>query len=51
MEQQSPGMIGNLVSKIVDNIQIKITNIYVRIEDTLSIPRMPFALGVVIGSI
>ncbi len=44
-------MIGNLVSKIVDNIQIKITNIYVRIEDTLSIPRMPFALGVVIGSI
>ena len=39
-----------LIQKIIDNIQIKITNIYIRIEDTLSIPNQPFALGVVIGS-
>lgn len=51
LEQQSPGMMGNLISKIVDNIQIKISNVYVRIEDTLSIPRMPFVIGIVIGSI
>jgi len=44
-------MIMGLVQKIVDNIQIKVSNVYVRIEDTLSIPRMPFALGIVIGSI
>lgn len=51
LEQKSPGMIMSLVQKIVDNIQIKVTNVYVRIEDPLSIPRMPFALGIVIGSI
>ncbi len=44
-------MIPNLISKIVDNIQLKITNVYIRIEDTLSIPRMPFVLGIIIGSI
>jgi hypothetical protein len=44
-------MMANLVSKIIDNIQIKITNVYIRIEDTLSIPRMPIVLGLVIGSI
>lgn len=41
----------NLISKVVDNIQVKISNVYVRIEDTLSIPTMPFCLGMVIGSI
>ncbi len=40
-----------MISKIIDNIQIKITNVYVRIEDTMSIPRMPIVLGLVIGSI
>jgi hypothetical protein len=25
--------------------------VYIRIEDTMSIPRLPFALGIVIGSI
>ena len=44
-------MMANLISKIIDNIQIKITNVYVRIEDTMSIPRMPSVLGLVIGSI
>jgi Vacuolar sorting-associated protein 13, N-terminal len=44
-------MIANLVSKIIDNIQLKISNVYIRIEDTLSIPRMPIVLGLVIGSI
>jgi vacuolar protein sorting-associated protein 13A/C len=44
-------MMATLISKIIDNIQIKITNVYVRIEDTMSIPRMPLVLGLVIGSI
>ena len=44
-------MIAGLVSKILDNIQLKVTNVYLRIEDTLSIPRMPFALGIIIGSV
>lgn len=40
-----------LISKIVDNLQFKLTNVYVRIEDNLSIPKIPFTLGIVIGSI
>ena len=30
---------------------MKISNVYVRIEDDLSIPTMPFNLGIIIGSI
>jgi sporulation-control protein spo0M len=44
-------MIANLVTKVIDNIQLKISNVYIRIEDDLSIPRQPFALSLVIGSI
>lgn len=43
-------MIQKMVAKIIDNIQIKLTNIYIRVEDELSIPKQPFALGMVIGS-
>ena len=51
MDQSNPGVIGTLVSNIIDNIQVKVTNIYVRIEDELSFPGHPYAMGVVIGSI
>ena len=44
-------MLANLVSNIVYNIQIKIKNVYVRIEDSLSIPRMPFTIGIVVGEV
>ena len=44
-------MMSNLISKIIDNLQFKITNVYIRIEDTLSIPSMPFALGIIVGSV
>jgi hypothetical protein len=44
-------MISSLVSNIIDNIQIKIKNIYLRVEDELSFPGNPYALGIVIGKI
>lgn len=40
-----------MVTKIIDNLQLRLSNIYVRIEDDISVPRMPFALGMVIGNI
>lgn len=44
-------MMANLISNIIDNVQIKVSNVYVRIEDDLSIPNQPFALGMIIGEI
>ena len=38
LEQSNPGMMANLITKIIDNIQVKISNVYIRIEDELSIP-------------
>lgn len=48
--ESSPGMIEKLITKIVDNIQINLKNVYVRVEDSESFSQ-EFALGLKIGGI
>jgi hypothetical protein len=36
MKKKDPSAVDNLVNKIIDNIQIKITNIFIKYEDTLT---------------
>ena len=48
LKKQSKGYFSKLITKIIDNIQIKIENVYVRIEDDLSYPNKPFAFGFVL---
>ncbi|TVY40931.1 Vacuolar protein sorting-associated protein [Lachnellula occidentalis] len=44
-QQKSQSFTDSLVTKIVDNLQIKVKNIHVRYEDSISAPGHPFALG------
>lgn len=46
LQNSEPGMAANMVNKIIDNLQIDIRNIYLRFEDGISNPKMPYALGV-----
>lgn len=48
LKQQSKGYFSKLITKIIDNIQVKIENVYIRIEDDLSYPTKPFAFGFVL---
>ena len=50
LESEDPGMATRLVNKIVDNVQIDISNVYVRFEDDLSNPNMPWAFGLTLDS-
>lgn len=44
-QQKSQSFTENLVTKIVDNLQITVKNIHVRYEDSISTPGHPFAVG------
>ncbi|KAI9014452.1 hypothetical protein CLU79DRAFT_890124 [Phycomyces nitens] len=45
-DDQSDGFMGQLTTKIIDNLQLSIKNIHVRYEDNLSDPGHPFACGI-----
>lgn len=45
-QQKNQSFTQNLVTKIVDNLQVTVKNIHVRYEDSISAPGHPFALGV-----
>lgn len=51
LQNSEPGMASNMVNKIIDNIQIDIRNIYLRFEDSISNPKMPYAMGVCLEAI
>src|SRR6195952_309626 len=44
-QQKNQSFTESLVTKIVDNLQIRVKNIHVRYEDSISAPGHPFALG------
>lgn len=44
-QQKNQSFTQNLVTKIVDNLQVTVKNIHVRYEDSISAPGHPFALG------
>lgn len=44
-QQKSQSFTESLVTKIVDNLQIRVKNIHVRYEDSISTPGHPFAVG------
>lgn len=44
-QQKNQSFTESLVTKIVDNLQIKVKNIHVRYEDSISAPGHPFSLG------
>ncbi|CAG9318027.1 unnamed protein product [Blepharisma stoltei] len=48
--ESSPGMVEKLITKIVDNIQIELKNVYIRVEDSESFSQK-FALGLKIEEI
>jgi vacuolar protein sorting-associated protein 13A/C len=45
-QQKNQSFTESLVTKIVDNLQIRVKNIHVRYEDSISTPGHPFALGI-----
>ena len=51
LESADPGMASRFINKIIDNIQIDITNVYARLEDDLSNPSRPWCFGATLGSI
>ncbi|KAJ3052099.1 hypothetical protein HK097_006900 [Rhizophlyctis rosea] len=50
-DKQDATFVTQLVTKIVDNLQVKIRNIHVRYEDKLSNPTKPFSVGITIGEL
>lgn len=46
IKNNDSGMVMGIVNRIIDNIQIDVTNIYIRFEDKISYPKMPYGLGV-----
>ncbi len=48
MKKKDPGYFAKLLTKVIDNVQIKLRNLYVRVEDTLSYPDTPWAMGVML---
>lgn len=45
-QQKNQSFTENLVTKIVDNLQVTVKNIHVRYEDSISAPGHPFSLGI-----
>ena len=45
------GYMAGMITKIVQNLQLVITNVHIRMEDRSSDPRHPFALGLVIKEV
>ncbi|CAI2166885.1 9593_t:CDS:10 [Funneliformis geosporum] len=48
-DQKNQSFVNQLVTKIVDNLQISINNIHIRYEDKLSDPGHPFAVGLTLS--
>lgn len=51
LTQKDPSSIDKLIAKIIDNIQIKISNIYIRYEDAYSAPNQgsgKFVMGLLL---
>ncbi|EXX73461.1 Vps13p [Rhizophagus irregularis DAOM 197198w] len=48
-DQKNQSFINQLVTKVVDNLQISINNIHIRYEDKLSDPGHPFAIGLTLS--
>ncbi|KAL4243512.1 VPS13 family protein [Abortiporus biennis] len=48
-QQQPQGLIGSLIAKIVNNLQVTVKNIHIRYEDKLSVPGHPFAAGITLS--
>jgi hypothetical protein len=40
------GFVMGIVNRIIDNIQVDVENIYIRFEDEISNPNLPYAVGV-----
>ena len=51
MKQRDPGYFAKLVTKIIDNIQVTLENVYVRLEDDISFPAKPLACGIALKKI
>ena len=50
-QNSEPGMAVNMINKIIDNLQIDISNIYLRFEDSISNPKMPYSIGMCLEEI
>ena len=50
-QNSEPGMAANMINKIIDNLQVDISNIYLRFEDSISNPKMPYAIGMCLEAI
>ncbi|KAJ3037263.1 hypothetical protein HDV00_001828 [Rhizophlyctis rosea] len=50
-EAQNATFVTQLVTKIVDNLQVKMKNIHIRYEDKLSNPAKPFSVGITLGEL
>ena len=48
---ESDSFMNALVTKIIDNLQVKIKNIHVRFEDSTSHPQNPFAIGLTLSNL
>lgn len=51
MKKKDSGYFKKLIAKVVDNVQINVHNVYVRLEDTLSYPDTPWAMGLTLAEL
>ena len=51
LKSKDPGYFSKLAAKIVDNLQMHIENIYIRIEDDISYPEKPCVFGITLKKI
>ena len=42
LENQDPGVAMGMVNTIIDNLHIDIRNVYIRFEDNISFPKIPY---------
>lgn len=50
-DAKNNSFVNQLVTKIIDNVQISLKNVHVRYEDNVSNPEHPFATGVTLSEI
>ncbi|KAJ3092913.1 hypothetical protein HK102_000456 [Quaeritorhiza haematococci] len=50
-KDQNASFVTQLVTKIVDNLQVSIKNIHIRYEDRVSHPKNPFSLGITLDEL
>ena len=51
MKKKDPGYFAKVLAKVIDNVQISVKNVYLRLEDTLSYPQTPWAMGLILGEL